>query len=228
MKKFLAKLALFSITSIIVTSLFGTVTLADATGATGSTPLPENLVTAFKDLEDPKTDCIQEEGDDNGYIITIIEEPLSLEQSETKTPKADFESRICFRNYLSYVHDGKEKVISMLSKKCADTIEKGDLTFDKKYNVKFSCKPVQVLLSKGGTSLIEGYIATIYKWAASIVGVIATAVIIISAVQISIAGGDTQAVENAKNRILKSISGIVILFLSGIILYTINPTFFTQ
>ena len=43
-----------------------------------------------------------------------------------------------------------------------------------------------------------------------------------------LAGGDTQAVENAKSRIVKSLSGIVVLFLSGLILYTINPTFFTR
>ena len=84
------------------------------------------------------------------------------------------------------------------------------------------------ILAKGGTSFIEAYIGLIYRWAAGLVGLIAVAVIIISSIQISFAGGETEAVNKAKGRIIKSIAGIAVLFLSGLILYTTNPTFFTR
>ena len=56
---------------------------------------------------------------------------------------------------------------------------------------------------------------------------IAVLIMVISGIQISAAAGDQQAVTNAKNRIVQSLGGLALLFLSGIVLYTINPTFFT-
>jgi Type IV secretion system pilin len=240
MKKFIAKLALFSIVSLILVSI-GSISTYATEPAKDSSAEALALSKGLSDLT-PATFCIQEilengkPGPDDGWIITIIEEPLSLEEiplssNAAEAKKQDFQSRICYRNYLSFVQKkGGEKVISILASICSEDIksEKFSGTEYVKYKVATSCRPVQVYLSKGGTSLIVGYISTIYKWAASLVGLIATAVIIISGIQISVAGGDTQAIETAKGRIGKSISGIVILFLSGLILYTINPNFFTQ
>ncbi len=231
MKKFLAKITLFAITSLILISLSSVLTYAGDASATA-----EALTKGLDDLTDKH--CIKEEkpdgskGDDYGYLTTKIYEPLSIEQSTTKTANGDdFEARLCYSNTLSYkLPEKKQKTIAILATDCADKIKNGYFEADefKEYNVTASCKAIQVYLSKGGTSLILNYIATIYKWAASIVGIIAVTVIIISGIQISLAGGDTQAVENAKARIVKSLSGIVILFLSGLILYTINPTFFIK
>ncbi len=227
MKKFLAKLALFSITSLMLISISSAVTYA------AESTLADTLSKGLDDLTWSEY-CIQETkengdpgGPDDGWIITIIEEPLNLEA----IVKDDFQSRICYRNYLSFVPPKKsEQVISILAKKCSDDIKNETFSTSeyKDYKVTTSCKPVQVFLSKGGTTLIIGYISSIYKWAASLVGIIAVTVIVISGVQISIAGGDSQAIDSAKSRIIKSISGIVILFLSGLILYTINPNFFVQ
>jgi len=89
------------------------------------------------------------------------------------------------------------------------------------------CQQVQVLKSDSGTDLLFLYIGTIYRWAASVIGIIAVLVMVISGIQISAAAGEQQAITNAKTRIFQSIGGLVLLFLSGIILYTINPTFFT-
>jgi len=89
------------------------------------------------------------------------------------------------------------------------------------------CQPVQVLRSDSGVDLLFLYIGTIYRWAASVIGIIAVLVIVISGIQISAAAGEQQAITNAKTRIFQSIGGLVLLFLSGIVLYTINPTFFT-
>ena len=84
------------------------------------------------------------------------------------------------------------------------------------------------ILGKGGTSYIEGYVGFIYRWAAGLSGLIAVAVIIISSMRISFSGGEAEEVTKAKSRILKSLAGLAVLFLSGLILYTINPTFFTR
>jgi hypothetical protein len=171
--------------------------------------------------------------EEEAYLITVIEEPLDFKEEAFKEDIVPaYKSKYCYRVYLSYTDKKKdEKVHTALSVTCPDDIKNGTIfranTPNETPKIKATCSPVQVLFSRGGTSLIEGYIGTLYRWAAGIVGLIAVAVIIISGVQISIAGGDTQTIDDAKGRIIKSIAGIALLFLSGLILYTINPTFFT-
>lgn len=237
MKKFLAKISLFSLISLllIVFSSFQAM-------AADSDPNLDALSKALTDVQQYNQWCIQEtsedkkdNGPDHNYIITIIEEPLDIESTTlTTSQKTEFEARICYRNYFAYTikegsQKGTEKLVSILAKSCSSDIKENKFATAeyKDYNIKAYCQPVQVYLSRGGTALITGYIATIYKWAASIVGLIAVTVIIISAIQISVSGGDTQTIDQAKGRIVKSLSGIAVLFLSGLILYTINPTFFT-
>ncbi len=91
----------------------------------------------------------------------------------------------------------------------------------------YYCRELQMLLSQSGTIVIFFYINTIYRWAATIVGLISVMVMIFSGIQISTSGGDTEVLSSAKGRIVKSLSGLAVLFLSGLILYTVNPTFFT-
>lgn len=159
-------------------------------------------------------DCIQE-NERKEFIITILEEPFGKEDES----KPDYKTRNCCR--VTYVEpESKTTKVELIDDAC------GDLCSNNK-DIK-SCETVMVILSKGGTTMIEGYISTIYTWAAGLVGLIAVTVIIISGIQIAMSGGDTQAVESGKNRILKSLSGLAVLFLSGLILYTINPNFFTK
>lgn len=171
-----------------------------------------------------------ESGDDNGYVITIIEEPLNVETSG-KTPGDKYVVRACFRNTFQYYNkdDKKFHSVPMLAASCSEKAQ--DLQTDpalKDYQVKYSCKEVMVILTKGGTTAIYGYINLLYRWGAGMVGIIAVTVIIVSGIQISASGGDSEAIGSAKKRILQSIVGIVVLFLSSLILYTINPNFFTR
>lgn len=87
------------------------------------------------------------------------------------------------------------------------------------------CRPAQVIEAGSGSGLIKAYTALIYKWAAGTVGIVAVLVIVVSGIQIitSDVSGD---VDSAKNRIGQSLIGLAILFLSAVILYTINPNFF--
>ncbi len=99
--------------------------------------------------------------------------------------------------------------------KCAENSEKDD------------CRPVQLLVSTSGINLLKFYVLQVYIWAASVVGIIAVLVIVVSGIQIAASGGEEQ-LTSARTRIMQSLAGLAILFLSGLILYTINPTFFTS
>lgn len=90
-----------------------------------------------------------------------------------------------------------------------------------------SCTILERVTGKSGTEILSKYMHTIYIWASGLVGIIAVLTMVYSGIQISTAGGDSAKIDSAKTRITQSIIGIVILFLSGLILYTINPTFFT-
>ncbi|PJC36646.1 hypothetical protein CO046_04490 [Candidatus Peregrinibacteria bacterium CG_4_9_14_0_2_um_filter_53_11] len=90
-----------------------------------------------------------------------------------------------------------------------------------------TCSTLYRLTGRSGSDLFGRYVSALYRWAASVVGIISVLVIVVSGIQISMAGGDTGKVDEAKTRIMQSLIGIIILFLSGIILYVINPTFYT-
>jgi len=89
---------------------------------------------------------------------------------------------------------------------------------------KISCERIQIMIATSGLQLFYNYIGILYKWAATTIGIVAVLIIVFSGIQISMSAGGE--ITEAKNRIVKSIVGLVILFLSGLILYTINPTFF--
>ena len=213
--------------------------LAYAEQADGADPEIE-LNGIFQDLGEPLNElydkpCIQEitpdgqRGDDEGYIITIIEEPFNPEPINSTANGDDYVSRICYRNYFSFTSPNtkKEFTRSELSTECSQKGQEALLGENQKiYNIKFTCQQVQVLLTKGGASAIQGYINVIYRWAAGIIGLIAVVVIILSGVQISLAGGDSNGVDEAKKRIIQSLLAIALLFLSGVILNFINPNFF--
>jgi len=94
-------------------------------------------------------------------------------------------------------------------------------------NNTYTCTIYERITGKSGSDLLGKYISALYRWAAGIVGIVAVLTMVYSGIQISMAGGDTAKLDSAKNRIMQSIIGLAILFLSGLILYTINPGFFT-
>lgn len=89
------------------------------------------------------------------------------------------------------------------------------------------CSALNRISDYSGAGLVAQYISVLYKWAASVVGIISVLVITFSGIQIATAGGDSAKLDSAKNRIAQSLAGLAILFLAGLILYTINPGFFT-
>ncbi len=81
--------------------------------------------------------------------------------------------------------------------------------------------------SGSGIDLISNYLGIIYKWLAGIVGGVAVLMIVVGGIQIASGGGDQNNVTEGKTKIMQALTGLVVLFLSGLILYTINPTFFS-
>lgn len=86
--------------------------------------------------------------------------------------------------------------------------------------------PQCIVSGKDGLGLLSNYASQVYTWIAGVVGSICILVIIISGIQISIGGLSQEEVSSAKDRVLRALTGLVVLFLSAFILYTINPFFF--
>ncbi|MBU0982215.1 pilin [Patescibacteria group bacterium] len=109
---------------------------------------------------------------------------------------------------------------------CAKTRSVYMPTFTECNQIAAHCEKRQWLISGTGGGVIRLFVKQAYIFGAGTAGFVAVVVIVISGIQISVSGvsGD---ITSAKDRIVQSIAGLVLLFLSGIILYTINPTFFT-
>ncbi len=88
------------------------------------------------------------------------------------------------------------------------------------------CEPVMVYLSTAGTDLLYFYMGQIYRYMAGIGGLLAVLILIIAGIMWTTAGDNTNQITMAKNMVTKSITGLILLFLTSIILYTINPNFF--
>lgn len=228
MKNLFKKLALFALASVILSNFVIPSFVANA-GACNPNPLLEILEGEECINLDEKTSP-----NDKDKIITIVEEPLSVNPADFGTTGEDgaseFEVRPCLR-ISTVCKDENIGIITdsfIMSGTTYDPCEEGVTSGTETGTTYYYCKEVMVLLSTGGPTMIMGFISMIYKWGASIVGLIAVLVIVISGIQISASGGDSSAIDGAKGRILKSIGGLAVLFLSGVILYTINPNFFTK
>lgn len=79
-----------------------------------------------------------------------------------------------------------------------------------------------------GIELISAYIGVIYRYIASLVGIICVAIIVVSGIQISLGGVSNEAVSNGKARIMNALISLVLVFATGLILRTINPGFFVN
>lgn len=90
-----------------------------------------------------------------------------------------------------------------------------------------ACQRVQVLYAPTGADLLYGYIGLIYRYAAGTIGIVSVLFLVWGGVMIATAGDNTGRIEEAKQKIYQSIAGLILLFLSAAILYTINPNFFT-
>lgn len=150
------------------------------------------------------------------FLVTEILEPLGPEVDTSDSEIIDLYKGVCCivggtKSDGNFYCDQTRNIYTETYTKCTDTAT--------------SCQKVQWLLSTTGMGILKIYVKQIYVFGAGIVGFIAVATIVGSGIQISVSGA-TGDITAAKDRITQSIMGIALLFLSALILYTINPTFF--
>ncbi len=152
--------------------------------------------------------------DTKNYVVTIIEE--SIGSTTTSTGDTNF-ILDCFRKTECKLDkDGKQKCASFY-------VNPGNCTPGKDT----TCQRVQAYIATSGAGLLYTYIAQIYRWAAVVIGSVSVLFMVVGGVQIATAGDNSENINKAKERIIQSIAGLVLLFMSAAILYTINPNFFT-
>ncbi len=83
------------------------------------------------------------------------------------------------------------------------------------------------IITGSGLKGIEIYVAIMYRYASWIIGIAGVLMIIIAGIQIALGGASQEAYTQGKKRIMQVIAGLVLFFLIGVILRTINPHFFT-
>ncbi len=175
---------------------------------------------------------------DLGYIVEILHEPLDF-GLVTAGSTEDYQIRRCFDNTLQFRYKRKDSYTSfetlnfLAAEKdgkpgCSQNAQALSKEILPEMEVRYSCREVQVILSKGGPTGFYRYISMIWRFGMSLGGLVSVVVIIISGIQISASGGSQDAVKSGKTRIIKSLLGLAILILSGLILNTINPIFFTK
>ncbi len=145
-----------------------------------------------------------------GYIITVLEEqigkPTDLKYQENNDKNGVIN---CFKT----------------NKQCAANQSSCDQYTDAACT-DGQCSRVQVLFAKSGAGLLYEYIHLIYVWAASVIGIVSVLFLTVGGIEMTASQGDSGKMEKAKERIMNSLVGLVLLFLSALILYTVNPNFF--
>lgn len=76
---------------------------------------------------------------------------------------------------------------------------------------------------KGATPAIETYVRDIYLAALGVAGVVALVQIVWGAALITVGGAAPDQLKEGKKKIIGALIGLVLLFASWLILYTINP-----
>ncbi len=159
------------------------------------------------------------------YIITVMETrinpPGQAGESDAKSKNQSTEGVInCIRKTTCEAKDCS-KQLYVAPGNCKP------ITPDKDGNGVY-CQPVQILYAQSGTGLIYTYIGLIYRWAAGTAGIATVLYLTLAGVQMATSEGDSARYEKAKDHATNSIAGLVLLFLSALLLYTINPNFFIK
>ncbi len=192
---------------LIMSTLFPAITLAAAENFSGNCQILNNPANI-------------------NNIVTIIEEPFLTQVA----PKQGYVS--CFRQTTCAV--GKPADCPYETSSSSTNTATGNKTECKSCFVNnctasntVTCKRIGVYFANSGTELLYSYVGTIYRWSASTIGIICVFYMVYGGIRISSAGDNSGVIDEAKKKMIQSLQGLVILFASAVILYTINPNFFT-
>ncbi len=94
--------------------------------------------------------------------------------------------------------------------------------------------PFQALLSyeegkeyQGPFTLLYSYLGVVYNYLSGLILALVIFVTIFGGVEMITSNGNSEQFGKGKDRIVKALIGMAVWFLASVILYTINPTFFT-
>lgn len=166
-----------------------------------------------------------------GAVITLLDEPLSNENLitvvkvcgyiENPNNKTQITLGRCYEYYSKTCPNSTDDKITQTVK----TGKKDDEDInDFGY---YRCQLKQVIIASSGAGLAQKYLKMIYDFGTTLAGIIAVLIIMINGIKIIVSGSDEAAVSDAKKQITTSLIALAVLFMSGFILYIINPNFFT-
>lgn len=75
-------------------------------------------------------------------------------------------------------------------------------------------------------TIMGKYVSAVYKFGVAVVSIFAVIMLMIGGYEFMMAGGDSGKTDNARTRIEQALFGLVLVFLSALLLNFINPTFF--
>lgn len=75
---------------------------------------------------------------------------------------------------------------------------------------------------QSGFATVTGVLGSLIKYATYLTGLVGVLMIVLSGIQYSLSGGGEDA-KKAKGRIIQLVSGLVLLFLTGLVLNTVAP-----
>lgn len=93
--------------------------------------------------------------------------------------------------------------------------------------------PLQAVITEtpgqqtGPMALLYNYVGLVYNYVSGLIVGVAVLLTVIAGIQMTVSGGDEAKVTEAKGRIQKAVLGLILWFTASLILYIINPTFFS-
>ncbi len=79
---------------------------------------------------------------------------------------------------------------------------------------------------KGAIAIMEQYVGKVFVFGAGLVSIVAVIWIMIGGYEIMFSGASSGDVTSGKDKIVKAIFGLVLIFLSALLLHFINPEFY--
>ncbi len=169
-----------------------------------------------------------------GAVVTFLDEPLGSKniiqvmrictyKNAPGTPTGGANYAIKLNSCTeSYVEQGKcNKVLNKFQG--ADKLK----TTGTNNDLYVRCQTKQYIVASSGAGLAQKYLGMIYRFGTGIAGIIAILVIMFNGIKIIVSGSNDSAMSDAKTQITQSLLALAVLFMSGFILYIINPNFFT-
>ena len=164
-----------------------------------------------------------------GAVITLLDEPLSSKNIINVLKVCSYRitnaGKPTFNKCTEYF---TEKCPSFAADSNYSNIPLTTITQEEtKTKAFYNCQSKQVLIASSGAGLAQKYLKMIYDFGTTLAGIIAVLIIMINGIKIIVSGSDEAAVSDAKKQITTSLIALAVLFMSGFILYIINPNFFT-